>query len=182
MNLKSLPGRGWLIGVCIVLIIIGIAIKSIDGGRGNSYRTTELQPQITRNPDGSVIVTMTGREEQGIATGIILQPKESAVVSYLGGKIICNTRNGFTAPIWGVPIEKTHPSWIPLMPYAKKGIWTDAVCVLLGDQVCPFKQEEYKVVVKNDTLRPYEIRLFFHDAWGYFGDNKGDAKFLVIKT
>jgi len=151
--------------------------------------TFEIIPSSHLKPSAedidSTIITMNGREKKGIPTGIILEPGQSAKISYISGKIISNTKTGFSVPIWGVPIEKTDSGWIPLMLYAKKGIWTNAVVVLLGpvgtDFVYPFQKDSYEVVVENTTSKSEEIRLFFHDAKGYFQDNEGDVKFLVEK-
>jgi len=71
------------------------------------------------------------------------------------------------------------------MPYAKEGIWTNAIVVLLGPVgtklIYPFRKDNHEVVVKNTTSKSLEIRLFFHDAPGCFQNNDGDAKFLVEK-
>ena len=71
------------------------------------------------------------------------------------------------------------------MPYAKEGIWTNAIVVLLGPVgtklIYPFRKDNHEVVVKNTTSKSLEIRLFFHDAPGFFQNNDGDAKFLVEK-
>ena len=171
---------GTVIGI-IALIIVIIAIASVVSNYSNDFGSSKVKV----NTDGSVTVTMTGKEPEGVSTGFTLAPGESVSVKYLSGKIICDNKKGFSYPIWGVPIEKTHPGWIPYMPYAEKGIWTNAVCVILEgteeETIYSFQENKWRVTAKNIADEPREVILYFHDARGYYDDNEGDAKFLVKK-
>jgi len=153
----------------------------------------KIPPKELRTLIDSTIITMNGRHEKGIPTGIILEPGQSAKVSYISGRITYyhSLTTDESAPIWGLPIEKIRPEVIPKFPYAKKGIWPFGVLILLGpvgtDLVYSFQKDNDEVVVKNTTSKSQEIRLFYHDFVyrglfaGGFSDNEGKVNFLVKK-
>jgi hypothetical protein len=120
--------------------------------------------------------TMDGKEDIPIGT---LNPGHKATIKYLGGKVISNKETGYTAPIWGVPIENTDPSWIPLMPYAKENMWTNAIFIDTGNQRVPFRENQYEVIITNKTKADERLILRFHEARGYSYDNEGNARFSV---
>ncbi len=125
-------------------------------------------------------IVLTGKDPNGVRMGL-LKPGESAVIKYLSGKIISNTKNGFTAPIWGVPLENTDPAWKPYMPYWNEGMWSNAVYAEMAGKRTPFRDGQYEITVQNTTNREQEIRLNFHEARGFYFDNEGDCKFRFTK-
>ncbi len=67
------------------------------------------------------------------------------------------------------------------MPYAKEGIWTNAVFADVAGTRTPFRENQNEISIINETSSSQEVRLKFHEAKGYFSDNYGDAKFLFKK-
>ncbi|MEK6287621.1 MAG: hypothetical protein AABO57_17900 [Acidobacteriota bacterium] len=166
-------------------LMIGLDTQKEKAGQ-TLQNTSQTPPQpenqttshsTTAPPPSNIEVVLTGREPTGVKLGY-LQPGETGTIRYLSGKIISNTKNGFTSPIWGVPLEATDESWIPLMPYAKDGLWTNAVFIEMAGRRIPFHEGHYEIKVRNDTSTQQEVRLNFHEAIGFYSDNDGDAKFL----
>ncbi len=55
----------------------------------------------TRPSQDTTEVVLIGKDD-GVRLGT-LDPEQTGVITYLSGRIISNTKNGYTAPIWGLP-------------------------------------------------------------------------------
>lgn len=178
--------KNWILGAVALIgaLCLGIGVYMLlnpHQDQPNDASTVSIgqttQP-IPTNQD-RVEVTLTGKDD-GVRLAV-LKAGENATISYLSGKIISNNKTGFTSPIWGVPLSQTDSGWIPLMPYAKDGMWTNAIFVDTGDKRIPFKEGQYGLKIKNDTTHEQTLYLRFHEARGYFFDNEGDARFEFKK-
>jgi hypothetical protein len=160
-------------------ILIGIGVYLLN--KSDSASVTQItNPSTNSQETTDTEVVLTGKEDGGVRLGV-LKPNESCTISYVSGKIISNNKNGFTAEIWGVPIKETDPAWIPLMPYAQEGMWTNAIFVDTGSKRNPFKEGQYELKIKNETSQEQTLYLRFHEARGYYSDNEGEVRFRLKK-
>lgn len=125
--------------------------------------------QLVNNP----FEVVYNGSEAGVSLGTI-QKGQTITVTYLGGKIISNTKTSWSSPIWGTPQSKTDLYWVKGLPY--KEMNTDAVFLELNGNRTSFRKDGNSVSITASSTG--EARLRMNDSQ-YF-DNAGDARFQVI--
>lgn len=172
----------------ILLILAGIGfliapvIDSIDFSKPERI----LSP-VTKTERGSW-VRMTGSEEKGVNSQVILQPGEKARISWEEGRITYGKFDGHykSYPVWGAPSynEKYRDEFrfsnLPGIPAA-------GVLVILGtaedpETVLAFPVGQTNLLVENTSNYPKPLTLYYHDmVWDYDG-NGADGSISIFKV
>lgn len=152
------------------LLITGIAFIILGGFLLLSDQQVQSEPNssTSNNPQE---ITYNG-SEAGVSLGTV-RKGQTITLTYLSGKVISNTKTGWSSPIWGVPQSQTDPQWVKGLPY--KEMNTDALFLELNGQRFPFRANNNSVSATASTTG--EARLKMNDSRYY--ENTGDARFSV---
>jgi hypothetical protein len=157
------------------LLIAGIAFIILGGFlllSGQQIQSVQSYQSLNSSTSSNLQEIIYNGSESGVNLGTV-QKGQTITLTYLSGKIISNTKTGWSSPIWGVPQSQTNPYWVKGLPY--KEMNTDALFVELNGQRVPFRSGINSISVTATAKGTAWLKM--NDS--LYDGNAGNARFSV---